>query len=154
MIERTSFAGVTILLSLTVFLNMVAETMPATSDAVPLLGKPVNFRPFNRDRVKIFLRFTRWLITNRKKKVFQIFERRDGCKIKVWKNGILLGDDSADSVFSVSYGFSTCGFSLKIWIGARWGMKYTRTISLCPSFPRTFQRFFVRKLYLLVRLCP
>lgn len=34
--------GVTILLSLTVFLNMVAETMPATSDAVPLLG---NARP-------------------------------------------------------------------------------------------------------------
>jgi hypothetical protein len=33
--------GVTILLSLTVFLNMVAETMPATSDAVPLFGKPV-----------------------------------------------------------------------------------------------------------------
>lgn len=33
------FLGVTILLSLTVFLNMVAETMPATSDAVPLLGK-------------------------------------------------------------------------------------------------------------------
>lgn len=32
--------GVTILLSLTVFLNMVAETMPATSDAVPLLGTP------------------------------------------------------------------------------------------------------------------
>lgn len=32
-------AGVTILLSLTVFLNMVAETMPATSDAVPLLGE-------------------------------------------------------------------------------------------------------------------
>ncbi|XP_020803411.1 neuronal acetylcholine receptor subunit alpha-7 isoform X3 [Drosophila serrata] len=30
--------GVTILLSLTVFLNMVAETMPATSDAVPLLA--------------------------------------------------------------------------------------------------------------------
>lgn len=34
-----SLAGVTILLSLTVFLNMVAETMPATSDAVPLLGE-------------------------------------------------------------------------------------------------------------------
>ena len=30
-------AGVTILLSLTVFLNMVAETMPVTSDN-PLLG--------------------------------------------------------------------------------------------------------------------
>lgn len=35
-------AGVTILLSLTVFLNMVAETMPATSDAVPLLGTYFN----------------------------------------------------------------------------------------------------------------
>lgn len=35
----SSLVGVTILLSLTVFLNMVAETMPATSDAVPLLGK-------------------------------------------------------------------------------------------------------------------
>lgn len=34
--------GVTILLSLTVFLNMVAETMPATSDAVPLLGTTHN----------------------------------------------------------------------------------------------------------------
>ncbi|EFN70706.1 Neuronal acetylcholine receptor subunit alpha-7 [Camponotus floridanus] len=33
---------VTILLSLTVFLNMVAETMPATSDAVPLLGTYFN----------------------------------------------------------------------------------------------------------------
>jgi len=31
------------LLSLTVFLNMVAETMPATSDAVPLLGKIILF---------------------------------------------------------------------------------------------------------------
>ena len=32
------FPGVTILLSLTVFLNMVVETMPVTSDN-PLLGK-------------------------------------------------------------------------------------------------------------------
>lgn len=38
-IRACFIAGVTILLSLTVFLNMVAETMPATSDAVPLLGK-------------------------------------------------------------------------------------------------------------------
>ena len=36
---RMNAPGVTILLSLTVFLNMVAETMPATSDAVPLLGE-------------------------------------------------------------------------------------------------------------------
>lgn len=34
----TIFAGVTILLSLTVFLNLVAEKMPTTSDAVPLIG--------------------------------------------------------------------------------------------------------------------
>lgn len=33
-----TFAGVTILLSLTVFLNLVAESMPTTSDAVPLIG--------------------------------------------------------------------------------------------------------------------
>ena len=32
------FLGVTILLSLTVFLLLVAETMPPTSDAVPLIG--------------------------------------------------------------------------------------------------------------------
>ena len=38
-------SGVTILLSLTVFLNMVAETMPATSDAVPLLGKCYSYWP-------------------------------------------------------------------------------------------------------------
>lgn len=31
-------SGVTILLSLTVFLNLVAESMPTTSDAVPLIG--------------------------------------------------------------------------------------------------------------------
>ena len=32
--------GVTILLSLTVFMNMVSEIMPRTSDAVPLIGIP------------------------------------------------------------------------------------------------------------------
>lgn len=31
-------SGVTILLSLTVFLNLVAETLPQVSDAIPLLG--------------------------------------------------------------------------------------------------------------------
>ena len=34
-----TIAGVTILLSLTVFMNMVSEIMPNTSDAVPLIGK-------------------------------------------------------------------------------------------------------------------
>ncbi|XP_025075030.1 acetylcholine receptor subunit alpha-type acr-16 [Pogonomyrmex barbatus] len=35
-------SGVTILLSLTVFLNLVAESMPTTSDAVPLIGSYFN----------------------------------------------------------------------------------------------------------------
>lgn len=38
-----SFSGVTILLSLTVFLNLVAEKMPTTSDAVPLIGMTLCF---------------------------------------------------------------------------------------------------------------
>ena len=37
--KNDHLAGVTILLSLTVFSQVVVETMPATSDAVPLLGK-------------------------------------------------------------------------------------------------------------------
>ena len=32
-------AGVTVMLSLTVFMNIVSELMPITSDAVPLIGK-------------------------------------------------------------------------------------------------------------------
>lgn len=34
-----SFSGITVLLSLTVFMLLVAEIMPATSDSVPLIGK-------------------------------------------------------------------------------------------------------------------
>lgn len=33
------FPGITVLLSLTVFMLLVAEIMPATSDSVPLIGK-------------------------------------------------------------------------------------------------------------------
>ena len=35
---RDFFAGVTILLSLTVFMNMVQTIMPSTSDSMPLIG--------------------------------------------------------------------------------------------------------------------
>ena len=35
---RDLFAGVTILLSLTVFMNMVQTIMPSTSDSMPLIG--------------------------------------------------------------------------------------------------------------------
>ena len=42
-----TFSGVTILLSLTVFMNMVSEIMPNTSDAVPLIGNcTVHHLPF------------------------------------------------------------------------------------------------------------
>lgn len=41
-------SGVTILLSLTVFLNLVAESMPTTSDAVPLIGTPESFNTIAR----------------------------------------------------------------------------------------------------------
>lgn len=37
-------SGITVLLSLTVFMLLVAEIMPATSDSVPLIGKE-NFHP-------------------------------------------------------------------------------------------------------------
>ena len=38
-------SDVTVLLSLTVFLNTVSETMPNTSDAVPLISKKLsNYR--------------------------------------------------------------------------------------------------------------
>ncbi|KAI9577959.1 hypothetical protein GQX74_014103 [Glossina fuscipes] len=47
-------SGVTILLSLTVFLNMVAETMPATSDAVPLLGKFFTLTNFIYGKCNVF----------------------------------------------------------------------------------------------------
>ncbi|KAK3915891.1 Neuronal acetylcholine receptor subunit alpha-7 [Frankliniella fusca] len=44
--SSVSEGGVTILLSLTVFLNMVAESMPTTSDAVPLIVNSIaNFEP-------------------------------------------------------------------------------------------------------------
>lgn len=38
-----STPGITVLLSLTVFMLLVAEIMPATSDSVPLIGKNVVF---------------------------------------------------------------------------------------------------------------
>lgn len=55
--------------------------------------------------------------------------------------------------------FLNVRFPLKIWIGARRGMKYTcRGLPIISSFVRHslehFQCVFVRKLYLLVRLYP
>lgn len=52
------YLGVTILLSLTVFLNMVAETMPATSDAVPLLGKMILFTNLTGVLCLLYLLYT------------------------------------------------------------------------------------------------
>lgn len=36
---RDAVSGITVLLSLTVFMLLVAEIMPATSDSVPLIGE-------------------------------------------------------------------------------------------------------------------
>lgn len=41
-----SSPGITVLLSLTVFMLLVAEIMPATSDSVPLIGKVLFFIPY------------------------------------------------------------------------------------------------------------
>lgn len=38
--DLVSSPGITVLLSLTVFMLLVAEIMPATSDSVPLIGEP------------------------------------------------------------------------------------------------------------------
>lgn len=38
-IMKVLISEITILLSLTVFLNLVAESMPTTSEAVPLIGR-------------------------------------------------------------------------------------------------------------------
>lgn len=48
------FLGVTILLSLTVFLNLVAETLPQVSDAIPLLGSRRKFNYFYRHFFLLF----------------------------------------------------------------------------------------------------
>ena len=40
---RVFCPGVTVMLSLTVFMNIVSELMPITSDAVPLIGTYFNF---------------------------------------------------------------------------------------------------------------
>ena len=50
------FIGVTILLSLTVFLNLVAETLPQVSDAIPLLGREQNIqqKPIFRSKYDVF----------------------------------------------------------------------------------------------------
>ena len=68
-LETSTFvpiSGVTILLSLTVFSQVLADTMPATSDAIPLLGKlirelghppqlPISCMPSNLINVDIMI---------------------------------------------------------------------------------------------------
>ena len=42
MTKKNYISGVTVMLSLTVFMNIVSELMPITSDAVPLIGKYIH----------------------------------------------------------------------------------------------------------------
>jgi hypothetical protein len=50
-----AIADVTVLLSLTVFMNLVSEIMPTTSDAVPLIGRPADVRTKRKKAVPTFL---------------------------------------------------------------------------------------------------
>jgi len=67
----TTVSGVTILLSLTVFLNLVAETLPQVSDAIPLLGTTdflhrANVRVLNRRILSVHCEWNEfWRIKNR-----------------------------------------------------------------------------------------
>ena len=57
-------SDVTILLSLTVFLNTVSESMPATSDAVPLISKEGEEQEINKLRLGWHsARFCKWSFT-------------------------------------------------------------------------------------------
>ena len=60
------FTDVTVLLSLTVFMNLVSEIMPTTSDAVPLIGRHWLQKPQNKQKkrpVKItFFSFFKGLV--------------------------------------------------------------------------------------------
>lgn len=84
------FAGVTILLSLTVFLNLVAETLPQVSDAIPLLGtlpKPYPDRSFSSHFIPSFVflhnsPLIRYLATGMWKEIIAV--NRHFFKYKKW----------------------------------------------------------------------
>ena len=61
--------GVTILLAFAVFILMIAESVPRTSDAVPIIGRPKIFK-FARMRPKIFFFISDELVGKRTKVTF------------------------------------------------------------------------------------
>ena len=50
---RRAYAGITILLSLSVFQLIVAEMVPSTSMAVPLVGRVIGHNAINIHRVTV-----------------------------------------------------------------------------------------------------
>ena len=54
--------GVTVLLSLTVFMNIVSELMPITSDAVPLIGRQVLHSPANLSYSGTYFNFIQGMV--------------------------------------------------------------------------------------------
>jgi hypothetical protein len=70
----SNVSGVTILLSLTVFHNLVAETLPQVSDAMPVLGTKTKQNTV--DKHLIFL--------------YTVFHAKRQCKLKPVKNTLTL----------------------------------------------------------------
>ena len=59
---KIQMLGVTILLSLTVFMNMVSEIIPNTSDAVSIIGIETIPEDFNIARIRILFKFVLLLL--------------------------------------------------------------------------------------------
>ena len=56
-LTKIPMLGVTILLSLTVFMNMVSEIIQNTSDAVSIIGIETIPEDFNISRIRILFKF-------------------------------------------------------------------------------------------------
>ncbi|XP_015370105.1 PREDICTED: neuronal acetylcholine receptor subunit alpha-7-like [Diuraphis noxia] len=97
--------GVTILLSLTVFLNLVAETLPQVSDAIPLLVKAIRSRYTDRRGIELRERSSRSLLAN----VLDIDDdfRASVLSHRVYNNG------AASSSSPASESRSVCNYSAK-----------------------------------------
>ena len=70
--ELSIISDVTVLLSLTVFLNQVSDSMPNTSDAVPLISEFIIIKSVSQDRAQLSL-----------KSLFKSNCIIDACKVKL-----------------------------------------------------------------------
>jgi hypothetical protein len=73
----SNVSGVTILLSLTVFHNLVAETLPQVSDAMPVLGTKTKQNTVDKHLKYFYILYT-------------VFHAKRQCKLKPVKNTLTL----------------------------------------------------------------